>query len=206
MNAQPTESERWLQDVQRGNPRALAALLDHYRPQLRQMLAMRMNKRLTARVDPSDVIQEVFLDANRQITAYVENPRVDFYVWLRGLARQRLSNMQREHAGAQRRAVGREVPLPVESSAMLLEQLVGLGPTPSRALAAREMRRYVQRAIERLKGDDRDVILMRHFEGLTNKQVAQALKISPSGATMRYGRALFRLKELLQHDLTEGES
>ena len=114
--------------------------------------------------------------------------------------------MQREHVGAQRRAVGREVPLSVESSAMLLQRLVGSGPTPSRVLAAREMRQNVQRAIERLKHDDREVILMRHFEGLTNKQVAQALEISPSGATMRYGRALFRLKELLQDDLTEGES
>lgn len=206
MNAQPPETERWLQDVRRGNPRALAALLDHYRPQLRQMLAMRLDKKLAARLDPSDVIQEVFLDASRQIAAYVANPRVDFYVWLRGLARQRLSNMQREHAGAQRRAVGREVPLPVESSAMLLQQLVGMGPTPSHVLAAREMRRHVQRALERLKSDDREVILMRHFEGLTNKQVAQALELSPSGATMRYGRALFRLKELLQDDLTEGES
>ena len=80
MNAQPPETERWLQDVQRGNPRALAALLDHYRPQLRRMLTMRMDKRLTARVDPSDVIQEVFLDANRQVTAYIADPRVEFYV------------------------------------------------------------------------------------------------------------------------------
>jgi RNA polymerase sigma-70 factor (ECF subfamily) len=200
MGNEPGDTERWLQRLRQGDADALAALLDCYRPRLRQMVRLRMDRQLAARVDPSDVIQEVYLDAQRQIRAYLQDCKVDFYVWLRGLAGQRLSNIRRQHLGAKCRTAWREVPLPAGSSLMLAQQVLAGGTSPSRALLKKELRRRVQQAIERLQPDDREVILMRHFEEMSNQEVAQAIGLTESGATMRYGRALFRLKEILLSD------
>lgn len=206
MSNQPADTERWLGRLRRGDPDALAALLDYYRPKLRQMVKLRMDPRLAARVDPSDVIQEVYLDAQRQVETYVRDGKVAFYVWLRGLAGQRLSNVHRRHLRTKRRTAWREVPLPAESSVMLARQLLAGGTSPSRALMKKELRRRVQQALEKLQPDDREVILMRHFEEMSNREVAQAIRLTESGATMRYGRALFRLKEILLADPDQWES
>lgn len=206
MSNEPGETERWLGGLRRGEADALAALLDYYRPRLRQMVRLRIDRQLAARVDPSDVIQEVYLDAQRQIQTYLEQNKVVFYVWLRGLAGQRLSNLRREHLHAKCRTAWREVALPAESSIMLAERLLAGGSSPSRALMKKELRRRVQHALEKLQPDDREVILMRHFEEMSNREVAQAVGLSPSGATMRYGRALFRLKEILLTDSDQWES
>jgi RNA polymerase sigma-70 factor (ECF subfamily) len=206
MSNAPGETEGWLAGLRQGNADALAALLDYYRPRLRQMVRLRMDRQLAARVDPSDVIQEVYLDAQRQVQAYLQDPKVDFYVWLRGLAGQRLSNVHRQHLGAKCRTAWREVSLPAESSLLLARQLLAGGTSPSRALLKKELRRRVQQALERLPPDDREVILMRHFEEMSNGEVAQAIGLTESGATMRYGRALFRLKEILLADSDEWES
>jgi RNA polymerase sigma-70 factor (ECF subfamily) len=200
MSHEPGETEGWLAGLRQGNADALAALLDYYRPRLRQMVRLRMDRQLAARVDPSDVIQEVYLDAQRQVQAYLQDPKVDFYVWLRGLAGRRLSNVHRQHLGAKCRTAWREVSLPAESSLLLARQLLAGGTSPSRALLKKELRRRVQQALERLPPDDREVILMRHFEEMSNGEVAQAIGLTESGATMRYGRALFRLKEILLSD------
>jgi len=206
MSNEPGETEGWLAGLRQGNADALAALLDYYRPRLRQMVRLRMDRQLAARVDPSDVIQEVYLDAQRQVQAYLQDPKVDFYVWLRGLAGQRLSNVHRQHLGAKCRTAWREVSLPAESSLLLARQLLAGGTSPSRALLKKELRRRVQQAIERLPPDDREVILMRHFEEMSNGEVAQAIGLTESAATMRYGRALFRLKEILLSDSEQWES
>jgi len=125
---------------------------------------------------------------------------------LRGLAGQRLANVHRRHLGAKCRTAWREVPLPAESSLMLARQLLAGGTSPTQAMLKKELRRRVQQALERLQPDDREVILMRHFEQMSNQEVAQAIGLSESGATMRYGRALFRLKEILLADSDQWES
>ncbi len=206
MSNEPGETERWLASLRRGDADALAALLDHYRPRLRQMVRLRMDRQLAARVDPSDVIQEVYLDAERQIQAYLQDSKVAFYVWLRGLAGQRLANVHRQHLRAKCRTAWREVPLPAESSLILAQQLLAGGTSPTQAVLKKELRRRVQQALEKLQPDDREVILMRHFEEMSNQEVAQAIGLSESGATMRYGRALFRLKEILLADSDQWES
>ncbi|MHC4178087.1 MAG: sigma-70 family RNA polymerase sigma factor [Planctomycetota bacterium] len=200
------ETEHWLHGLRRGDADALAALLDYYRPRLRQMVRLRMDRQVAARVDPSDVIQEVYLDAKRQVQTYLRDGTVDFYVWLRGLAGQRLANVHRRHLRSKCRSAWREVPLPAESSMALAKQLLAGGTSPSRAVMKEELRRRVQQALEKLQGDDREVILMRHFEEMSNREVAQAIGLSESGATMRYGRALFRLKEILLADSDQWES
>jgi RNA polymerase sigma-70 factor (ECF subfamily) len=206
MTNEPGETESWLRGLRRGDAGALGALLDYYRPRLRQMVRLRMDRQLVARVDPSDVVQEVYLDAERQIQGYLQEPRVSFYVWLRGLAGQRLSNTRRQHLGTKCRTAWREVPLPAESSMLLARKLLARETSPSRALLREELRRRVQQALDQLQPDDREVILMRHFEDMTNREVAQAIGLSESGSTMRYGRALFRLKEILAADPEQWES
>jgi RNA polymerase sigma-70 factor (ECF subfamily) len=170
------------------------------------MVRLRMDARLAARIDVSDVLQDAYLDAARQLQGYLRQPQVAIYVWLRGLTWERLLNLQRQHLGAQCRAVAREVPLPAESSALVAKALLARGPSPSQVVLQEELRRRLQRALEQLEPPDREVILMRHYEEMSNGEVAQALGLSASGATMRYGRALFRLKEILLADVPAGGS
>jgi RNA polymerase sigma-70 factor (ECF subfamily) len=172
----------------------LAVVFEEYRPRLRQMVRLRLDPRAAARIDPSDVLQETYLDAARRIGAYLRDPRVGVYVWLRGLAWQRLLKLHRTHLGTERRAAGLDLPLPDDSA----ELLRALGDSPGQALAREENCRRVRRALAALAPADREVIMMRDFEGLSNAEVAEVLGVSPPGATMRYGRALFRLKELLR--------
>jgi RNA polymerase sigma-70 factor (ECF subfamily) len=203
---EPSQTTVLLRRLHSGDRDALVAIFDYYRPRLRHMLRLRMDARLAARLDTSDVLQEAYLDAARQVQGYLQQPKVAIYVWLRQLAWERLLNLQRQHLDAQCRAVAREVPLPVESSALLAKALLAQGPSPSQALLQEELRRRLQRALAKLDPPDRDVLLMRHYEDMSNGEVAQALGVSASGATMRYGRALFRLKEILLAELAAGES
>jgi RNA polymerase sigma-70 factor (ECF subfamily) len=197
----PPQMEGWLRRLGQGDQQALAELFAYYGPRLRQMVRLRMDSRLVARVDVSDVLQEVYLDAARQVESYLREPGVGIYVWLRSLAWERLLKLQRRHLHAECRAVDRQLPLPAESSALLAKALLAQAPTPSQALLQEEVRRRVQTALTKLGTQDREVILLRDFEGMANAEVAQALGLSPSGATMRYGRALYRLKEILIADL-----
>jgi RNA polymerase sigma-70 factor, ECF subfamily len=197
MNRESPETMSCLVALRGGKSSALAELYQHYRPRLRQMVQLRIDPRLAARVDPSDVLQEAFLDAARQVDNYLKDPQVVVYIWLRGLAWKRLLKLQRDHLGAQRRAVSREVDLPGNSSLRLARQLMAQGSSPSKALMQKELQQRVRHAMARLSPEDREVILMRKFEALSNIEVAQALGLSEAAACMRYGRAIYRLKELL---------
>jgi RNA polymerase sigma-70 factor (ECF subfamily) len=206
MSAETPHTSEWLEQVRTGDTAALAELFHSYRPQLRRMVELRMDGRLAARLDPSDVLQEVYLDMAGQVDGYLCQPKVDFHIWLRGLTWERLLKLQRRHLGAECRAIGREQALPLESSGALARQLLAPGTSPSDAVVQEELRRRVQLALAKLEDNDREVIYMRDFEGMTNGEVAQTLGLSASGATMRYGRALFRLKEILTADWPAGES
>lgn len=206
MPDEPPEIEQWLAGLRSGDPDAMAALFEFYRPRLKQVVRMRFDRRLSARVDESDVLQDAYVDANRQIAVYLREPRVSFYVWLRGLTLQRLSNVQRDHVTAQRRSVRREFPLPKQSSVVLAQKLLAAGPTPSEAVARSELRQCVQQALEKLKPSDREVILMVHFEDMSCAQVGQVMGLSRTAATMRYARALTRLREFLISEVGESQS
>jgi RNA polymerase sigma-70 factor (ECF subfamily) len=164
------------------------------------------DSRVAARLDPSDVLQEVYLDMAREINGYLREPKVNMYVWLRGLAWERLIKLQRRHLGAKCRAVGREEALPLEASSALARQAMAPGTSPSEELVQQELRHRVQQALTKLDERDREIILMRDFEGMTNSEVAQLLGLKASTATMRHGRALYRLKEILTTDWPSGES
>ncbi len=161
-------------------------------------MALRLDRRLLGRIDVSDVVQETYLEAFRRRADYLRQPGVPFAVWLRWLARERVLQAHRQHLFADKRAVGREVaPLPVESSALVARALLAREPSPSQALTAAELAEQLRQALEQLDDDDRDLILWRHFEQLSNRDIAGLLQISEAAAAKRYLRALERLRDLL---------
>lgn len=200
------DAQQALQRMREGEMAALAEIFGVFRPQLRRMVDLRMTGPLSARVDPSDVLQETYMDANQKIHDYLRDPRVSLFVWLRGLTMDRLAKVQRRHLGAQCRALGRELRLPAESSLALGQLLLAGTQTPSRIVERDELRRQVSRALQQLNDRDREILVMRHFEVMSNSEVAEALDIGVTAATMRHGRALKRLKDILSSRLSGGGS
>lgn len=199
--------KRLLERLRTGDSNALGALFELHRQGIERLVRLRFDVRLAARSSPEDVLQETYLDAARQVHRYLQEPRVPFCIWLRGLARERLFNIARDNLKAQCRAAAQEVRLPERPSALLGMLLCADGSSPSQSLSRREVQDRVQFALTRLEEIDREVILMRHFENLSNTEVARALGLSESGATMRYVRALCRLREIWRRELgSEGSS
>jgi RNA polymerase sigma-70 factor (ECF subfamily) len=198
MSDEASDTQELLARARRGDRTALDALFARHRERLRHGIALRLDRRLAARVDVSDVLQETYLEAARRLPDYLARPEMPFGLWLRWLARERVLVLHRRHLGAGRRAVGQEVrPLPVDSSAQLVQGLVGPGPSPSQAVAAVELAERLRLALQQLDDDERDLLLWRHFEQLSNRDIAQLLRISESAANKRYIRALQRLRGLL---------
>jgi RNA polymerase sigma-70 factor (ECF subfamily) len=188
-----------------GDDDAWTRLLNSYRPRLRQMVSLRLHGRLRERVDPSDIVQEVCLDAARRFPEFSQQPKLPFYLWLRGLAMQRLVDCFRTHLGAQSRDQRKEVSLglaiehPESTSAGRVAQLlVDHLSTPSRHAIRQETAAQLQQALEELEPLDREILVLRHFEELTNQEAADVLNLDKSAASKRYARALTRLAVILK--------
>jgi RNA polymerase sigma-70 factor (ECF subfamily) len=197
-----SETQELLLAARDGDASARNALLERHRDALRRMVGMRMDRTLQRRVDASDIVQDVLVEANRRLTDYLESTGMPFQLWLRHLARDRMIDAHRRHHAA-RRNVAREQPLEAapqnDQSAFDLVALVrDRELTPAAAATHHELEQRFQAAIETLDDADREVVLMRHFEQLSNKDVAQTLEISESAAGMRYLRAMRRLRTILQ--------
>jgi RNA polymerase sigma-70 factor (ECF subfamily) len=197
LTSDSAETQRLLRQVRAGDRRAFEQLFARHRPFLRHLIEVRLDPRLRARVDPSDVVQETHLEAFRRLHDYLARTPMPFRLWLRKTADERLLLLQRQHLGAARRAVGREVSLPDASSLQLAEQLLDGGSTPSQRLDRNEQAAAVRRALGRLSASDREVLLLRNLEMLSNQEVAHVLGIDPAAASQRYGRALLRLRKIL---------
>lgn len=187
----------------RGDSRALGELFDQFRDRLRTMVRLRMDRRLRGRVDPSDVLQEAFIDASKRIATYVRTAPMPLFLWFRFLTAQRLTDVHRQHLGAKMRAAGGEVSLhrsamPGAASESLAAQIVGAFTSPDAAAVRAERQIQLQRALEEMDALDREVLTLRHFEELSNNETAQVLGISKTAASNRYVRALARLKEILE--------
>ena len=191
------ETNRLLQRAQAGDPQAFEQLFARYRAYLRQVVALRLDPRLRARVDPSDVVQETHLEAFQRLADYLERRPMPFRLWLHRTACERLGKVREHHLEAGRRAVAREVALPDHSSVEFAQRVLAAGSTPSEKLARREVVQRVGQAVARLAEPDREILLMRDFEGLSYQEVACLLDIDPAAARKRYGRALLRLRKLL---------
>jgi RNA polymerase sigma-70 factor, ECF subfamily len=186
-----------------GDGAALAELFGRYRKRLRQMVRLRLDRRLQGRVDPSDVLQDAYLDIAHQLGHYVSKPEMSFFLWLRLMAGQRLMRIHREHLGAAMRDAGREVSLhkgalPQASSVSLAAQLLGRFTSASQAISRAEVRVQIQAALNGMDPIDREIIALRHFEDLTNAEAAEVLALEPSTASKRYIRALKRLQVILE--------
>jgi RNA polymerase sigma-70 factor (ECF subfamily) len=196
MHSETAEAEL-LELARRGDQAALAELFARHHERLRQAVSLRLDRRLSARLDATDVLQETYLEAARRLPEYLEKAEMPFYLWLRWLAGEKVLQARRRHY-ADKRAVVREVlPLPIDSSAQFVSGLLGHGPTPSQAVAARELAERLQTALGLLDNDQRELILWRHFEQLSNREAAQLLRVTEAAASKRYIRALDRLRELL---------
>jgi RNA polymerase sigma-70 factor (ECF subfamily) len=194
------------EDVERaaaGDAETWQRLVDRHHRRLRRMISLRLDVRLAGRVDPSDVLQEAYLDAYKQLPDYVREPKIPFFLWLRLVAGSRLARTHRFHLGAQQRTPVREVslqrgPVPGASSAALAAHLMGAATRPSEAAVRAELRLRLQEALNTMEEIDREVLALRHFEQLTSREVAQELDITEAAAGKRYLRALARLKEILK--------
>jgi RNA polymerase sigma-70 factor, ECF subfamily len=192
-----------LQRALAGDESALAALFDGYRDRLRRMIRLRLDRRLSGRVDSSDVLQEAYLDVRKRIAEYARDPSaMPFHLWHRLVAGQRLTDVHRHHLGARMRDAGQEVslhrgPFPQASSVSLAAQLLGKMTSASQAAIRVEHKLIVQETLNGMDPIDREVLALRHFERLSNDETAQVLGLSKSAASNRYIRALKRLKEIL---------
>ena len=195
--ADSADTRRLLDEVRGGDRGALDRLLGEYRHYLRTVVELRLDPKLRARVDPSDVVQEAQLEAVRRVDGYLERPVLPFRLWLRQIAFDRLLMARRQHVEAGRRAIEREAALPDESSIELAQLALAAGPTPSQQLARHEQAAQVRQAVAELPEADREILLMRNFEGLSNLEVSQVLQIDAAAASKRYGRALLRLQKSL---------
>ena len=185
-----------------GDRLALSELLERHRDRLRRMVDLRLDWRLRGRLDPSDVVQEAYLDVARRLDDYLRDPKLPPFLWLRLIVGERLTNLHRHHLGFKMRDAGREVSLyrealPEASSAALASMLLGRHTSPTQAALRAERMLRVQEALNRLDPIDREVLALRHFEQLNRAETAQVLGISEEAGAKRYIRALKRLKDIL---------
>jgi RNA polymerase sigma-70 factor (ECF subfamily) len=203
------DTEQLVERAAHGDAGAREHLLVRHRDRLRQMVAVHLDRRLAARVDPSDVVQEALADAARKLTGYLRDRPLPFYPWLRRLAWERLVKLHRRHLHARRRSATREQPgvlrLPDESAVELARRLIAPGSSPSRQLVRAELQGRVQAALEALGERDREVLVLRYLEGLRTREVAAVLGISEGAVKVRHVRALERLRRLLDDDIEEPE-
>jgi RNA polymerase sigma-70 factor, ECF subfamily len=195
-----------LRQIRDGDRQAVEHLFARHQAYLHRLVELRLDPRLRSRVDVADVVQEAHLEALNRLDAYLKRPALPFRLWLRQIAVDRAAKARRHHLGTARRAVGREVPLPERSSLLLARHLLAGGSTPSQQLGHQELAHRLCLAVDQLAEADREVVLMRHFEGLSNQEVACLLGIDPGAASKRHGRAMFRLHRILSEGgLTESQ-
>lgn len=198
----PEQTDRLLADAKERSDGAADALLGEFREPLRRMIGMRLDPALAKRVDASDIVQDVLLEANQRLMDYLKKPDMPFHLWLRHLAQDRIIDTHRRHRLAQRRSIDKEqaIDKPAwadESSASFAQMFVDAERTPASEAIQKELQRKLADAVNALEDDDREVILMRHHELLSNGEVAAALKLTEAAASMRYLRAVRRLKAAL---------
>jgi RNA polymerase sigma-70 factor (ECF subfamily) len=199
MTSHDADTGELLARAGRGDQAACQQLLDRHRQRLRRMVALRLDRRLAARLDPSDVVQEALLEASRKLPDYLRDRPVPFYPWLRRLAWERLLKLHQRHLQAGKRSAAREerLALPDESALELAQRVVAPGTSPSGGLARKELRDRVRAALAVLPALDREVLVLRYLEGLATAEVAAVLGVGVSAVKMRHRRALGRLCRVL---------
>jgi RNA polymerase sigma-70 factor (ECF subfamily) len=202
MSGEDLEDDDLLRWAHSGAPGALAALFDRHRGRLRHMVRLRLDRRLAGRLDADDVLQEAYIVADRRFAEYLRDPAIPPFLWLRLVVGQKLTDLHRHHLGAKMRDAAMEVSLhrgalPQASSISLAELLLGRLTSPTRAAQRAEMQVRLQEALNRMDPIDREVLVLRHFEELSNAEAARVLGLEKTAASNRYIRALKRLKQAM---------
>jgi RNA polymerase sigma-70 factor (ECF subfamily) len=202
MDNNSADTARLLEQARAGDQAALNEVFARHRTRLRRMIELRLDRRLQARIDASDVIQEAYVDVVSRLAEYLREPRYPLFLWLRLIVGERLLKLHRHHLGTQMRDAGLEVSiyrgaLPAASSAALAAQLLGKHTSPTQAAVRAERMMRVQEALNTLDPMDREVLSLRHFEEMSLVETALSLGIEESAAAKRYIRALKRLKSIL---------
>ena len=192
-----------LEQAAAADPAAIGKLFHLHHDRLRRLISLRLDQRLQGRIDPSDVLQEAFLEYARALPEYVKNPEAPFYLWRRCITGRRLRALHHKHLGTLMRAAGRELSLnrgalPEASSVSLAAQLLGKLTTPSQAMLRAEIQAQIQEALTEMEPLDREVLALRHYEQLSNRETAHVLDLSEAAASIRFIRALRRLKDILR--------
>jgi RNA polymerase sigma-70 factor (ECF subfamily) len=196
-------TQRLLDQARAGDRHAFERLFERHGTPLQQMIEARIDARLRGRIDPSDVVQDTHLEAFRRLDDYLERQPMPFHLWLRKMAYERLLNLRRDHVTTARRSVVREVPLPDPSSLQLAARFLGRSSsrtpasTPSARLARSEIAVQMRQALAQLPEDDREILLLRYVDNLSNQDCAALLEISGAAASKRHGRAILRMHKIL---------
>jgi RNA polymerase sigma-70 factor (ECF subfamily) len=191
-------TQELLEQAARGDQAAFQKLAARHRAPLRQLIADRLDPRLARRLDVADVEQDVLAEAYARLADFLERRPMPFRLWLLRTARDRVLNLHRDHITAARRSVRREAALPEHSSAQLAERLLASGSTPSQQAARQELTQQMRQALAALAEEDREILLLRYVDGLSNQEVAAFLEITPAAASKRHGRALVKLHKILK--------
>jgi RNA polymerase sigma-70 factor (ECF subfamily) len=203
MPDQTDEVDQLLRLAAEGDPGSWEALLGQSRQRLHRMVAFRLDQRLQGRVDPSDVLQDAYLEAWQDLGSYIRQPPMPFFLWLRGIAGNKLKELHRHHLGTQMRDPRREVSiygdaLSESTTAALAARLLGDLTRASEEAVRAEVKLRLQDALNSMDPLDREVLALRHFEQLSPAETAGVLGIKEKAAGMRYVRALRRLREILK--------
>ena len=197
-----TVTQNLLANARQGDRAAVNRLLERHRISLKKLIQLRLDRKIARRVDASDVVQDVLMEANTRLQDYLADPRMPFHLWLRQLAQDRMIDVYRRHRGAQRRSLDREQSITApqfsdQSGLDLMGQLADHELTPAAASIRKELEARFVLALDQLEDEDREIVLMRHFEQLGNSEVADALGLSAAAAGMRHLRALRKLRAIL---------
>lgn len=196
------DSADLLNRVKAGDEQALAELFSRHRERLWRMVRFRLDRRLSGRVDADDVLQEAYLDAANRVSHFADDSSSSFFVWLRMIVGQTLIDVHRRHLGAQMRDAGREIAAQAPrcsqtTTVCLAANLLGHLTSPTLAARRAEVTARLETTLDGMDPIDREVLALRHFEELTNSEVAEVLGIKQKAASIRYVRALRRLKDIL---------
>lgn len=202
MEIEPDETEQLLSRIEQGDEFAVQEVFLRYRDRLKRMVRLRLDRRLQGRVDASDVLQEAYIDIAKRAKDYAAKPTMEMFLWLRWLTGQRLLAIHRHHLGTKKRDAGQEIALhrgaiPQATSESLAAYLLGHLTSPTHAAVRAEIQINLQEALNSMDPIDREVLTLRHFEELSNKETAEILGVQKAAASNRYVRALKRLKKIL---------
>lgn len=196
------KTEELLSLARKGDGDAVNQLIERHRDSLCHLVRMRLDRQIQPRVDASDIVQDVMIEASRRLGDYLANPTMPFHLWVRHIARDRIIDAHRRHRVSAKRSVSREQAMATpegmdQNSRILLRELMDGGQSPSSHVIEKELTGLVEGAIAILEEPDAEVIIMRHYEQLTNQEIAQALGLTEPAASMRYLRAIKRLRQLM---------